>query len=554
MMFDYPELVAQLALYMSPQDLARCSATCKSFASLFEPYLYRHVTLNSKESILPIPRQYTQHIRTLVVNGRDVEGCLEALAQVLSSTKANATLSTTADNPMIMRNLKKLVINSTCYEAKRYSTVALNTVIGILNHNCGIIHLEIQMHTVLEDTSIDTRLLESIRTGLPRLQRLIITGGDAFPVAQAMEALKVCLGHPSLTDVQFYTQEERQFHWRQTDYNDMTPFESLLEYLNELDSACEQIQGVKGSRLTSLALPHIPGGHPRSFLLPLLRTYLPLLKRFQIPKLNWSYEGELEEVIAGHCRNLQHISYTFPEYERYHDSRPIKAAIRGCARWSGLKSIRVFGYNYDSDRDSRRGLFETMVEYHSKTLESVELQEWRRRPEPNELGLIFIGCPNLKSFKVWPSERLMDNVLYFVDIPAGPWVFQGLKELRLHFSQNEQYPDAERAKHELEAGRNVFEQIGKLVYLESLALDYFGDSDHAENDRSIGAGFVKEIAGLEKLRYLYMPPRFWDKRHLSTIVDSSWPRLERISVRGYKAMDFRWLKERRPWLKIGELE
>ncbi|KAK3823018.1 MAG: hypothetical protein J3Q66DRAFT_366229 [Benniella sp.] len=553
-MFGYPELVAQLALYMSPQDLARCSATCKSFASLFEPCLYRHVTLDSKESTLPILTRYTQHIRTLVVNDREVEGCLEALAQVLNSTKAIDTLSTTAGDSMRMRNLKKLTINVICYDVKRYSTVALNAVISILDNNRGIIHLEIQMHTVLEDASIDTRLFELIRTGLPRLQRLIISGGDAFPVAQAMEALKVCLGHPSLTDIQFYTEEERQFHWQQTDYNDMTPFESLLEYLNELDSACEQIQGVKGSRLTSLALPHIPGGHPRSFLLPLLRTYLPQLERFQIPKLNRPFGEELEEVIAGHCRNLQHISYTFQMFAHEQDSCDIKAVIRGCARWSGLKSIRIFGYNEytddDADRDESRGLVETMVEYHSKTLESVELQEWGGSVG-HKLGLIFTGCPNLKSFKALPSES---GWIYFADIPADPWVFQGLKELRLYFSPNGRYWHAERAKHEQEAGGKVFEQIGKLVYLEFLAFDYFGDSGSAKYDRSIEASFLKEIAGLDKLRYLHMPPRFWDKKHLSTIVDSSWPRLERISARGYKAMDFRWFKERRPWLKTGDLE
>ncbi|KAK3823019.1 MAG: hypothetical protein J3Q66DRAFT_330623 [Benniella sp.] len=411
------------------------------------------------------------------------------------------------------------------------------------------------MHTELENASIDTRLLELIRTGLPLLQRLIISGCDAFPIAQAMEALKLCLGHPSLTDVQFYTEDERTSFYGQDDYDDMTPFESLLEYLNGLNLAGEQFRGTKGCRLTSLALPHIARGYPRPFLLPLLRTYLPQLENFQVPLLNESYAGELGEVIAGHCRNLQHISFTFPVYTFVQDSSDFKAAIRGCSLGRGLKSIRIFGYDDYTDRDEGPGLVETMVEYHSNTLESVELQEWCGSCEkPNTLDPIFTGCPNLNSFKVWPNERLMNNMIYFIDIPADPWVCQGLKELRLHFSQNEQYSGPEGASHELEAGRKVFQQIGKLVYLESLALDYFGDSDHAEDDLSIGVGFMKEIAGLDKLRCLYMPPLFWDKRHLSAIFDSCWPRLERISARRYKPMDFRWLKERRPWLKIGDLE
>ncbi|KAK3805032.1 MAG: hypothetical protein J3Q66DRAFT_423571 [Benniella sp.] len=195
---------------------------------------------------------------------------------------------------------------------------------------------------------------------------------------------------------------------------------------------------------------------------------------------------------------------------------------------------------------------ETIVECHSKTLESVELQKWYGSGDGHKLGLIFTGCPNLKSFKTLLSERLLINMIYFVDIPAGPWAFQGLKELRLHFSQIERNSGIKQANHELEAGRKVCEQIGKLVYLEFLALDYF--DGHAEDDRSIAARFVKEIAGLDKLRHLHMPPRFWNQKHLSAIVDSSWPRLERISARHYDPVDFRWIKERRPWLKIGDLE
>jgi hypothetical protein len=287
-----------------------------------------------------------------------------------------------------------------------------------------------------------------------------------------------------------------------------------------------------------------------------LRTYLPKLERLQVPILDGPYGKELEEVIAGHCSNLCHIAYNFPVNEWDQNSSVIKAAIRGCARWNGLKSIRIFGYKHESDTDSGRGLVETLVDYHSKTLESVELQPWNYRGGAFLLGPIFTGCPNLKSLKVLPIDKNMRNsmYMYFSHLPAEPWVFQGLKELRLHFSQNEQYPGAERANHELEAGGKVFEQIGKLIYLEFLAFDYFGDSDHAKDDRSIEASFMKEIAGLEKLRYLYMPLHFWDRRHLSAILDSSWPRLERISARHYDPMDFRWIKERRPWLIVEDLE
>jgi len=411
------------------------------------------------------------------------------------------------------------------------------------------------MYTHLEGSSIGPRLLDIIRTGPPRLERFIVSGDRAFPIVQAVEALKICLGHPSLTDVQFETYVERYFSSRSENSVHKALFGSLLTFLDGVHKAGAQLQEVDGCRLTSLALPHIEE-YPRSFLLPLLRTYLPKLERLQVPVLDGAYGKELEEVIAGHCSNLCHIAYTFPADGWDQNSSVIKAVIRGCARWNGLKSIRIFGYQHESDEDSGHGLVETLVDYHSKTLESVELQAWNLIGGAFLLDPIFTGCPNLKSFKVLPRDESMLSSMYFSHLTAEPWAFQGLKELCLHFHEKQQYSRKNTAKQEQEARGRTFKQIGRLIHLEILVLDFYGfDDDHGwDLYGSIEYELLKEIAGHDKLRYLYMPSDCWKEQHLSKIIDSVWPRLERVSTRCYDPANFRWMKERRPWLKIGDFE
>ncbi|KAK3823008.1 MAG: hypothetical protein J3Q66DRAFT_366220 [Benniella sp.] len=556
----------RLVQYLAPQDMARCIAACKTFASIFEPYLYRQVTLGYRHPLLSVLPRDLQHVRMLKICGRFIDRSLQSLAGALDLPESTSKSLTAPGASANMTNLRRLTLNSSFYGSASYSTTALNTIIDILHSNSGITHLELRVYADLLESSIGSRLLDLIRSGLPQLQRFILVEYNTLSVAQATEALKICFGHPSLTDAQFYTERQKTTLYRSTDTNDALAlqetdavikahFDALLEYLE----TGVQFQRVDGCRLTSLALPYIKGGYPRTFLLPLLRIHLPKLERFEVPILDGPYEGELEEVIAGHCRNLQHVSYTFPSDIWEPDSNAIKAVIRGCAKWSGLKSIRVFGYK-QSDTDSSHGLVGMLVEHHSKTLESIEFKAWNYWEGTFVLDSIFTGCPNLKSLKILPIEDSKLVRMNCVNIPADPWVFQGLKELHLRFAQKDQYlEDIETAKQELEAGGRMFKQIGKLIHLEVLALDFFRHSywtpSEWELDDSIEDKWVQELAGLDNLRYLYIPWRFLERNEL--FIDSSWPRLERVSSRDLHPQDFgrfHWLKARRPWLEIGDFE
>ncbi|KAK3823010.1 MAG: hypothetical protein J3Q66DRAFT_137304 [Benniella sp.] len=526
-MFDHPELVAELVPYLSPKDMARCVATCKTFASIFEPYLYRQVDLAYRNpTMYALPRCF-HHVRILRIHDYYLDSCLEDLVGAMNASESTAP--TAAVTSTGMTNLQRLTI-SIGSGANGYSQVALNTIISILVNNSRLTHLELQMYGNLLESSVGPRLLDLLRSGLPRLQRLVLKGYHALPMIQALEALEICLGHPNLIEVQFYTQERCHF--------------SRVQF--QENNACQ---------LTSLVLPYIIEGYPRSFLLPLLRTHLPHLERFEVPVLDGPYESELEEVVAGHCRNLQHVSYTFRNWMGLNSS-VIEAVIRGCSRWNGLKSIRITSCGARFHIDSSRRLVETLVEHHSKTLESVELQGWDSEGVSHHvLDPIFTGCRNLKSFKVLPENKGSATLMFFAHTPTDPWVFQGIKELHLYFFQKHLYQDdIEAAEQELEAGERMFEQIGKLIHLETLVLDFSDYRYHAPSewdlDDSIEDEWLKELAGLDKLRYLCMPSRCWGEEQLSPFIDSSWPRLEKVCSWDPNGRIFKWLKAQRPWLEF----
>ncbi|KAK3823014.1 MAG: hypothetical protein J3Q66DRAFT_330616 [Benniella sp.] len=252
--------------------------------------------------------------------------------------------------------------------------------------------------------------------------------------------------------------------------------------------------------------------------------------------------------------------------DREQNSSVIKAVLRGCARRIGLKSIFIFGYDIELDTDSSCGLVETLVKYHSETLESVEFQAWNYHYRPFQLDQIFTDCQNLKSFKASRNEETMHNWMWFFHLPQYQWFFYGLKELYLHFHQYELYSDSvDMTRAELEAGEVMFKLIADLIHLEVLALDFryhrYETAACWGFDDAIEDKWVRKLAGLDKLRYVSMPLECWSEGNLSKIIDSRWPRLERVSSRDLRQESrtgedstFHWLKKRRPWLTIGDLE
>src|SRR5690554_265436 len=48
--FDIPELLVCICQYLTQHDMAQCVATSKSFARVFEPFLYQHFYDDSRQT------------------------------------------------------------------------------------------------------------------------------------------------------------------------------------------------------------------------------------------------------------------------------------------------------------------------------------------------------------------------------------------------------------------------------------------------------------------------------------------------------------------------
>lgn len=575
-MFSVPELVVHLVQYLTPKDMARCLATCKTFASLFEPHLYRRFVLQRG---LPVPDSLLRnahHLRSIEIRHTSersrrhksasfMPNMFDPTAMAVSMTSIVALLSATG-----LTNLQSFVINeNNRFLRKRDSLLLpLDSVISALKANSHITHLELPMEDLV-DPSGNQRLLNVIDQDLPRLQRLVIDGRPtAFTVSQAVALLRVCFRHPQLTDLQCHADGLQDYSVQDTttgENNNSATFQSLLKSLEDTYKADDGFKDATECRLKSLKLPKIKEGYPQSFLIPLLKA-LPNLERFEVPALNGPYEEDtLERVIAEHCPKLRHVSHTITWLHRC-NSGVVKAVIRGCAR-SGLKSFRVSGYSEMFDGDPSRRMIETLVKHHSKTLEAIEIQGWwGLGDQPRSLNPIFTGCPNLKTFKVLPVDRSRLNHMNFTDIPLHSWVFQDLKELHLHFAQMDQFiEDKATAEEELEAGEKVMKQIGKLTKLQTLVLEFTGHDYYSDSswdlDPERELKWLKELVGLRKLRYLGLPYDVlkWANQVEMEVLDSIWPQLEVISCRDNYAFlrilareQWQWLKKRRPLLELGD--
>jgi len=83
--FNVPELVGLVAQYLSNHDVAQCMTTCKAWTPFFEPYIWRHIKLNSS---YPTPQALAlnrHRIRSLSVASDDFAN-LRTLASDLPDT------------------------------------------------------------------------------------------------------------------------------------------------------------------------------------------------------------------------------------------------------------------------------------------------------------------------------------------------------------------------------------------------------------------------------------------------------------------------------------
>ncbi|KAK3822947.1 MAG: hypothetical protein J3Q66DRAFT_397423 [Benniella sp.] len=543
-MFDVPELVALLAQYLSPRDISRCMATCKTLAMAFEAHLYEHVLLGYGLDMPTFLSRNLHRIRTIKIHWRSVNYpmCLTQTSDTESATSGRVGHTDTSVTRLTNLQLFMLRENTQgSHGPLSYTLRVLNSMMDILSTNHRLTHIKIEVQDDLITSHIGKRLLKALRRDLPMLQHLFVLSGDTYKsttMAQATKFLSVCFQHPQLIHLQHLTPHHGLNVRKETPASVKTCFDSLLELMERTYRTSSDPERISGCRLKSLALPHLGAGYPESFLIPLLKTHLPDLERFDVPVLDSPYEDSLEQVVSGYCSKLKHVSCFFDNWSRH--TNPAIAVIRGCAKWTGLKSFDMLHWGFlgeppsSSRLDPGRRLIATLMEHHSTTEHCCTIE--------------------------------------FSEFSRDAWACTNLRELRIHLSQQLKFMESRKtAEREVKAFEEIFKQIGSLTKLEILDLDYRsyqGDRDrcHWVFDSTLERKWFMGLGGLKELRSIGMPPSFWMRQadqSCMEFMDAKWPRLEIIMVRDFgfyyndtfkcfQGGHWEWLRGRNPHLKFGD--
>ncbi|KAK3823044.1 MAG: hypothetical protein J3Q66DRAFT_330736 [Benniella sp.] len=548
LVFAAPELVSLIAQYLSPRDISQWMMSCKTFSRQLEPYFWSHPvitnTLDAPKSLV----RHARHFQSLEVSlNKSFESFMVELRRPQRRTIAHVHAS--AASNVGFPSLRRLMI----YTLEHTNPPTSNLLL-ILYHSPNLTELNIQRSFTMDPPLMQV-LLIVLETQLPCLQRLAIQVSNIHQVT-GFDLLEVCFNHPQLIDLQcgFYFD------------NDYVPkLDALLKLLQDADKSKAEAGLPTGLRLKSLMLPDIWEGYPKDFLLPFLRSQVPVLERFRMPCVEGLVSEddmqELEEAITVGCPRLTHLSgrMWFTEVTNYEGG--FIAALHSCARNSGLKSF--IGSGYCEEEHSENGsVVQELLEHHADTLEEIEFHESIHVNSGN-INRIFSTCKNLRTLRMSPFDYPSMS-LRFQDV-STEWACRDLTVLQLFMDRQVVVPQG-RNKVDIvtQAVQRFFAQVGRLTSLEELGLGSRMDLEREEwklfaKDLTLDNGWLAELSGLKQLRHLRMYTDYWSSmvREDVEFMHVNWPKLEKISF-GIDDFDeevledyhWEWLKRRRPYLAL----
>ncbi|KAG0222438.1 hypothetical protein BGX31_009155, partial [Mortierella sp. GBA43] len=471
---------------------------------------------------------------------------------------------------------------------------SLDYIIRILHQSPSLTYISIPERFLLQKRS---QFLSLLAHKLPFVNQLIVQGNRVEPDI-GFEFLRVCFNHPRL--VNLYC----QFCIWESD-GDNTQLESFLA---TLDAEAIDKPAMR-TRIKSLVLPELSGGYPIDFICALLGSHLPCLERFHVPRIKVIKNSEdtsyldtpqelIQDTVAKKCPDLQHVECTSWPGDNENTREVVKGVIMGCKE-QGLRSFRGLSFD-DTENDTEdQSIMITLVDYHSNTLEEVELLKCRE-VYSQDLAYLFTKCRNLRRVKVEPGNvggiSMGDCAISFEDVAFEEWACCNLRELHLVLAKpyfdyfevpegesgggNDEQDDSEEAaeaeeerrrlrleEHEtwvIELAGIVYGQIGRLVKLETLFLGAKASAKRTQDftgDLTLEYGWLAELAGLKELKHFGMSTDLWLNIGLAEVefMDANWPKLKRISFDYGPSEDtvkephWQWLQKRRPYLQYGEL-
>ncbi|KAF8986346.1 hypothetical protein BGZ46_005531, partial [Entomortierella lignicola] len=339
-------------------------------------------------------------------------------------------------------------------------------------------------------------------------------------------------------------------------------YTSILEDLNNLNNSA----GPFRPNITTLILPTYWYGYPFWFLEQLLKDHLNNIERFKVPMLRNHEEDlvnfdddETIESYRGLCPKLQHLVCEFDD--RNCDSCFMESFINGSYDGGGvgLKSCRIIFMEDDKNFD----ILYDLMNLFSDTLEEIDLVDCKMAAG-DSLQHVFSMFDGLRRFRVTPSLGGVVD-MRFPELLSEEWVCLELRELHLKLSRDSVFDNkATTMAQAMQMIEDVYTQIGRLVKLEELYLDYsdrfteLGAKDY-KSDLTLELGFLDQLKGLSRLRHFHMVIDFWSSMGRAEVefIHANWTNLEKISfgiprLVGEVTVDrnryWRWLKKQRPGL------
>ncbi|KAI8351889.1 hypothetical protein B0O80DRAFT_499805 [Mortierella sp. GBAus27b] len=559
--FAIPELVALIAKYLSPRDIARWMMTRKTFVRQLEPILWSH--------LVSVPAPYTlarhrQHIQSIQGQEYCVRRLLKVMVEAIrlspTSVDGHDVSASRIDFPRVESldlSMRDRLFNS------RVATPSIQSLVQVLSHCPNLTQLTIPGKILEQGPRVLQDFLFAMATRLPCLQRLVVKA-KWLSDETGFQLTEVCLRLSQLIDLQLDFKMESYPSPLGTQNNDFHPsFYKLLEYLDTNKPKSSNDEPTGGFQLRSLILPDVEEGYPRDFLFPLFKSMISNIERLVFPGVHGDMDkadvDEIEEIIATSCPKLQHLS-TLSYRNTGGSHRLINSVLRGCAK-TGLRSFHVRDFS-----DAWDPIFGTLIQHHGRTLEKVELPNCSH-VNSVDIQSILTTCNNLRMLRMDPSED--HNVsIPFYQVVSSEWVCCDLTVLELCL--NRKVPvlkGKSRGEVIMDAAQRMYSQIGRLVNLEELNLHYDMDDCSSEEgtlmDLTLKDGWLSELAGLKNIKYFYMDWYTWSSMGQLEVefMDIYWPKLKGITFAGEEVLEevldmahWCWLKRKRPhlayWMRL----
>ncbi|KAG0221371.1 hypothetical protein BGX31_009937 [Mortierella sp. GBA43] len=531
-----PELLLLIAKYLGPGDIASCMAACKAFTTTLRPRLWVHLILASK---LP-PRDtlllYRRNTRTLTIDYRNppkdrhVQGFLATLIQdIPNAADGDPTLKLHT----IYMNAHIMVLKA----APQIAPAFIDIIRGCAQH-LTTLTISISMfqtkgaHLALEPS----RLLDSI----PNLRELTFVADNELTRIKPQAVMGVLRESLKVRDLVLL---QCRLHVSRT--GPLNEFELWTEAVRQ------RIEDMGISKIRDLRLPLFEHGYRGFFINSFLTVQGPSLERMSIPyTYNDDYEA-LTETIERYCPNLRHLTMDLGLSQLSRTETAV-AMIRGC-RHTGLKSFRFHCKGTVDGVKDQGDIVSALIEHHADTLEVIEYDN--EVVSSDDLYRILESFPNLKRMWIEPDPNLRVNSQSrrSIQVHSFPqnWACLDLKELSLTY-----YATPERTAPSI----HLYDQIGLLVELESLAIGPTALSGMYKDDLTMALGSLHMLKGLKKLRRVYFSRVALTKIGCYEVdfMLREWPSLHTVSLECTRPMfdkikgkeDWKRMCETKPWIQL----